>query len=130
MAKKNDNALPQGSLDLMILKTLSSGKKHGYAVARHIQLLSDEVLTVEEGSLYPALHRMEKRGWIVAEWGLSDANRRAKYYSLTRTGRSQLKLEIASWQKMVEAIGKVIAPYPSKQSYTGMGVASLKKLGG
>ncbi len=117
MAKKNENALPQGSLDLLILKTLSAGQKHGYAIARHIQLLSDEVLTIEEGSLYPALHRMEKRGWIAAEWGLSDANRKAKYYALTRKGRSQLKLEIASWQKMVEAIGKVVNPAPSRQSY-------------
>lgn len=119
-ATKTDSPLPQGSLDLLILKTLAAGKKHGYAVARQIQLLSDEFLKVEEGSLYPALHRMEKRGWIVAEWGLSDANRRAKYYQLTKTGRNQLKLEIAAWQKMVEAISKVLAPASSGSRCSGV----------
>ncbi|TWT95946.1 lineage-specific thermal regulator protein [Botrimarina colliarenosi] len=113
MAAKLDSSLPQaplpqGSLDLLVLQTLDGGKKHGYQIARHIQLTSGDVLRVEEGSLYPALHRMERRGWIAAEWGVSDANRRAKYYGLTRTGRAQLKTEVASWRAMVEAIGAVI----------------------
>ncbi|MEM8864489.1 MAG: PadR family transcriptional regulator [Planctomycetota bacterium] len=115
MAKaKNDGNLPQGSLDLLVLKALSAGSKHGYAVARHIQLASEDFLKVEEGSLYPALHRMERRGWIAAEWGLSEANRRAKYYKLTQSGRKQLKVEVAAWRAMVEAIGKVLEPAPAK----------------
>ncbi len=109
MAKtKPENTLPQGSLDLLVLQALDGGSKHGYAIARHILAASDDALRVEEGSLYPALHRMERRGWIAAEWGVSDANRRAKYYTLTRGGRSQLKAEVASWQAMTAAIGKVI----------------------
>ncbi|MEO0531405.1 MAG: PadR family transcriptional regulator [Planctomycetota bacterium] len=108
MAKTTDNALPQGSLDLLVLQTLEGGKRHGYQIARHIQATSDDALRVEEGSLYPALHRMERRGWIAAEWGTSESNRRAKYYGLTRSGRSQLKTEVASWRAMVEAIGKVV----------------------
>ena len=108
MAARPDPPLPQGSLDLLVLQSLEGGKRHGYQIARHIQSTSGDVLRVEEGSLYPALHRMERRGWIAAEWGLSDANRRAKYYGLTRTGRTQLKTEIAGWREMVEAIGKVI----------------------
>lgn len=108
MPSKNENALPQGSLDLLVLQALDGGQKHGYQIARHIQLASDDALRVEEGSLYPALHRMERRGWIAAEWGLSESNRRAKYYQLTRSGRGQLKTEIASWREMVTAIGKVI----------------------
>jgi len=103
-----DNALPQGSLDLLVLQALDGGQKHGYQIARHIHLTSDDVLRVEEGSLYPALHRMERRGWIEAEWGLSEANRRAKYYRLTRSGRTRLKTEVASWRAMAAAIGKVI----------------------
>ena len=91
MAKTQDNALPQaplpqGSLDLLVLQTLEGGKRHGYQIARHIQATSDDALRVEEGSLYPALHRMERRGWIAAEWGTSESNRRAKYYGLTPLG--------------------------------------------
>lgn len=108
MASSNDQALQQGSLDLLVLQTLAGGKRHGYQIARHIQATSDDALRVEEGSLYPALHRMERRGWIAAEWGLSESNRKAKYYGLTRSGRSQLKTEVASWREMVEAIGKVV----------------------
>ncbi|QDT68276.1 lineage-specific thermal regulator protein [Planctomycetes bacterium MalM25] len=108
MAAKSDANLPQGSLDLLVLQALDGGPKHGYQIARHILSASDDALRVEEGSLYPALHRMERRGWIAAEWGVSESNRRAKYYRLTRSGRSQLKVEVASWREMAEAIGKVI----------------------
>ncbi|MEQ8846437.1 PadR family transcriptional regulator [Botrimarina sp.] len=108
MADRRDTPLPQGSLDLLVLQTLDGGPKHGYQIARHIFSASGDLLRVEEGSLYPALHRLERRGWVVSEWGQSEANRRAKYYRLTRNGRSQLKTEVASWRAMAEAIGKVI----------------------
>lgn len=108
MPAKSDQGLPQGSLDLLVLQALEGGQKHGYQIARHIHVASDDALRVEEGSLYPALHRLERRKWIAAEWGLSESNRRAKYYRLTRAGRSQLKEEIAAWRAMVEAVGKVI----------------------
>ncbi|MEN0110695.1 MAG: PadR family transcriptional regulator [Planctomycetota bacterium] len=104
--KRSD--LPQGSLDLLVLQALDGGQKHGYQIARHIHSASDEALRVEEGSLYPALHRMERRGWIEAEWGVSESNRRAKYYRLTRSGRDQLQTEVDGWREMVIAIGKVI----------------------
>lgn len=114
MASKKEQNLLQGSLDLLILNALSGGAKHGYGVARHIQAASDEFLKIEEGSLYPALHRMERRGWIAAEWGTSEANRRAKYYRLTRTGKAQLKVEVAAWRDMAEAIGKVLGAAPTR----------------
>ena len=102
------NELVQGTLDMLILKTLSGGAMHGYAIARRIQQASDDFLKVEEGSLYPALHRMERRGWIEANWGLSEANRKAKYYGLTASGRAQLKVAAKSWARIVEAIGGVM----------------------
>jgi len=102
-------ALLPGTLDLLILKTLSVGSNHGYGIARRIHEASEEVLTVEEGSLYPALHRLEKRGLIRAEWRRSDANRRAKYYSLTADGRRDLRRETASWRELSAAIGRVLA---------------------
>src|ERR671937_384917 len=95
--------LLQGTLDLLILKTLSWGPAHGYAVARWIQQLTGDVLRVGEGSLYPALHRLEERGWITAEWQRSDNNRRAKFYQLTARGRQQLKSETATWERFTEA---------------------------
>jgi PadR family transcriptional regulator, regulatory protein PadR len=101
--------LLQGTLDMMILKTLSPGPNHGYGIARRIRQVSDEVLTVEEGSLYPALHRLEKRGYVRSEWQRSDANRRAKYYTLTRSGTARLKAETAEWQQLATAIGKVMS---------------------
>jgi transcriptional regulator len=101
--------LLQGTLDLLILKTLSWGPAHGYAVARWIQQLTGEVLTVGEGSLYPALHRLEEREWIASEWQLSEHNRRAKFYRLTTKGRQQLRAEAATWGKMVEAVAKVLS---------------------
>ena len=100
--------LLQGTLDLLILKALSWGPAHGYAVARWLEQLTDNVLLVGEGSLYPALHRLEGRGWIESEWRLSERNRRAKFYRLTARGRQQLKVEAASWSAFVQAVGKVL----------------------
>jgi transcriptional regulator len=98
-----------GTLDLLVLKTLLRGPMHGYSIAESIQQTSDDVLRVEEGSLYPALHRLERRGWVDAEWGLSENNRRAKYYRLTRTGRKQLAVEVADWARLSAAIARVLA---------------------
>ncbi|MCB0713152.1 MAG: PadR family transcriptional regulator [Ignavibacteriae bacterium] len=100
--------LLQGTLDMLILQTLNEGKKHGYAIVRHIQSVTNEVLSVEEGSLYPALHRMEGKGWIVSEWGLSENNRRAKYYQLTRSGSKQLEEQVLTWERFAEATAKVL----------------------
>jgi PadR family transcriptional regulator PadR len=100
--------LLQGTLDLLVLKTLHAGPLHGYAIAQRIQQRSDDVLTVEEGSLYPALYRMEEKGWIAAAWGKSENNRRAKYYSLTRTGRRQLQEETVFWERISRAITLVL----------------------
>src|SRR5215217_1607663 len=100
--------LLQGTLDLLILKTLTVEARHGYAIAQRIQQRSDDVLVVEEGSLYPALYRMEEKGWIAAEWGKSENNRRAKFYSLTRTGRKQLEQEKAIWERVHRAITLVL----------------------
>jgi len=106
--KQDKTELMPGTLDLLVLRSLRTGAKHGYAIARHIQETSDGYLSVEEGSLYPALHRMERRGWIRAEWGLSETKRKAKYYELTAAGRTQLKLKAKSWQSLVEAIAGVL----------------------
>ncbi|HEY9427203.1 MAG TPA: PadR family transcriptional regulator [Gemmatimonadaceae bacterium] len=100
--------LLQGTLDLLVLKTLSWGPAHGYAIARWIQQLTGQVLDVGEGSLYPALHRLEERGWVKSEWQLSPNNRRAKFYQLTTRGRQQLRTETASWTEFVDAVGKVL----------------------
>ncbi len=107
--------LLQGTLDLLVLRTLRGGAKHGYAIAHHIQETSDGYLQVEEGSLYPALHRMEQRGWIEAEWGLSESKRKAKYYQLTSAGRAQLKAKARSWQLLVNAIAGVLGA-PAKEA--------------
>lgn len=101
--------LLQGTLDVLILKTLSWGPRHGYAVARWLHDTSDDVLRVEEGALYPALHRLEHRGWIESEWGLSENNRRAKYYQLTAQGRQQLRVKSNSWARYASAVTKVLA---------------------
>jgi PadR family transcriptional regulator PadR len=98
----------QGALDLLILKTLARGALHGYAVAQRIQQVSDEVLRVEEGSLYPALHRMEQADWISAEWRVTGTGRRAKYYKLTATGRQQLAREEEAWGRVAGAVAKVL----------------------
>ena len=108
MAKQSQVDLVQGTLDMLVLRALQGEPAHGFAIARHILAASSEHLRVEEGSLYPALHRMERRGWIESEWGLSEANRRAKYYRLTSSGRKQLKAEVARWNRMVEAIDAVL----------------------
>jgi PadR family transcriptional regulator, regulatory protein PadR len=109
MSEDNERIeLVQGTLDMLILKTLAVGPQHGYAIASRIQQASSEFLKVEEGSLYPALHRMERRGWIEAEWGLSEAKRKAKYYRLTATGRAQLKVAAQNWRRVVEAIASVM----------------------
>jgi PadR family transcriptional regulator len=100
--------LLQGTLDLLMLKTLSWGPAHGYALARWIERLTGQVLQVGEGSLYPALHRLEEREWIESEWRVSENNRKAKFYRLTARGRQQLRTETASWTQFVEAIGKVL----------------------
>ena len=108
--ERKKTELVQGTLDMLILRTLTAGKMHGYAVAQRIQQVSRDALVVEEGSLYPALHRMERRGWISHEWGLSDSNRRAKYYRLTAPGRKQLSAEKKRWNRFVEAIAEVMNP--------------------
>jgi PadR family transcriptional regulator, regulatory protein PadR len=107
MGKPNADVL-QGTLDLLILKTLARGPQHGYGIVVHVQQVSDEVLRVEEGSLYPALHRIEQAGWIKSEWGTSGNNRRAKYYSLTAAGRKQLEKEEENWGKLTRAVAKVL----------------------
>ena len=100
--------LLQGTLDLLILKTLSWGSTHGYGIARWIQDTTGDVLQIEEGSLYPALHRLEKRGWVASEWGASENNRRAKYYNLTSLGRRQLQSEASSWAAFSTAVSRVL----------------------
>lgn len=111
MNKKNSDLL-QGTLDMLILQVLTLGAMHGYAIVRRIQQISDDVLQVEEGSLYPALHRMEQKGWIEAEWGASENNRRAKYYQLTRAGRRQLQEEVSVWERLSNATSKVLQIAP------------------
>ncbi len=98
----------QGTLALLVLKTLARGAMHGYGITLHIQRVSSDVLRVEEGSLYPALHRMEQDGWISAEWGMSENNRRARYYRLTATGRKQLAEEEKNWTRLTQAVASVL----------------------
>ncbi len=100
--------LLQGTLDLLILKVLNGGAQHGFGIAQRIHVLSQEVLTVEEGSLYPALYRLEEKGWIDSEWGQSENNRRARFYSLTNAGRKQLATEQQSWDRLATAIAQVL----------------------
>ena len=106
MGKPTD--LVQGTLDLLILKTISLEPMNGWAIAKRIHQISNEVLQVQQGSLYPALHRLEHQGWIQAEWSESENNRKAKYYSLTAAGRKQLKNELANWDRLSNAIGLVV----------------------
>jgi PadR family transcriptional regulator, regulatory protein PadR len=98
----------QGTLDLLILRTLQGEPMHGWAISDRIQQVSQDVLQVNQGSLYPALHRLEHRGWIEAEWGVSELGRRAKYYRLTASGRRQLAVEASEWERMITAIGRVL----------------------
>ena len=106
MAKSTD--LVQGTLDLLILKTISLEPKHGWAIAKRIQQVSGEALQVQQGSLYPALHRLEQQGWIAAEWRPTETGRMAKFYSLTRAGRSQMKRELSNWIRLSAAINLVV----------------------
>ena len=106
--ERSDGTLVQGTLDMLILKALSRGAMHGYGISQWIQQISDEVLRVEEGSLYPALHRLELDGVIDAEWGQSENNRRAKFYRLTAVGRKRLSTEASEWRRVVEAIARVM----------------------
>jgi PadR family transcriptional regulator, regulatory protein PadR len=106
MGKPSD--LVQGTLDLLILKTISTAPKHGWAIAKRIQQISREVLQVQQGSLYPALHRLELRGWIKSKWGETETGRRARFYSLTAAGRAQLETETANWDRLSAAIDLVV----------------------
>ena len=101
--------LLQGTLDLLVLKTLALGPMHGWGISQHIQQVSNDVLQVQQGSLYPALHRLEQRGWIRARWGASENNRRARYYELTRAGKKQLAQETANWETLAAAVAQVLA---------------------
>jgi len=100
--------LPQGTLDLLILKTVALGPQHGWAISQRVQQISRDVLRIQEGSLYPALHRLERRGWLKARWGASENNRRAKYYELTAAGRKQLETEKSAWRKLTVAVAHVL----------------------
>jgi transcriptional regulator len=100
--------LPQGTLDLLILKALALEPLHGWGVSERLQQISQEALQVQQGSLYPSLHRLERRGWIKAEWKITENNRKAKYYALTRTGRKQLETEAAAWRKLSAVVGHVL----------------------
>lgn len=110
MSSKSRVELLQGTLDLLILRTLQSGPSHGHAIGKHIQRTTDEMLQVETGSLYPALHRLEAQGWIDASWEISDKGKRAKYYRLTAAGKKQLATERSRWEQLSRAIGMVLNP--------------------
>jgi len=106
--KPTKSDLLQGTLDLLILRTLAAGDMHGWGIAQRLQQISQDVLQVNQGSLYPALYRLEQRGWIEAAWGDTENNRRAKYYSLTKSGRKQLAEETASWERIATAVTRVL----------------------
>jgi PadR family transcriptional regulator, regulatory protein PadR len=105
--------LLQGTLDMLILRTLQWGARHGHGIGQAIRSQSDDLLKVETGSLYPALHRLEKHGWLKSEWGVSEANQRARYYRLTAAGRAQLSRERDRWSQLVDAIGRFMRPAPA-----------------
>ena len=100
--------LPQGTLDLLILRTLALGPQHGWAISERVQQVSSDVLQIQQGSLYPALHRLERRGWIKSNWGISDNNRRAKFYELTPAGKKQLTVETENWRKLTVAVTQIL----------------------
>lgn len=100
--------LPQGTLDLLILKAVALEPQHGWAISERLHHISSEALLIRQGSLYPALHRLERRGWIKARWGASDNNRRAKYYELTRNGRAQLEAQTMAWRKLAATVGQIL----------------------
>jgi transcriptional regulator len=107
MAKRKPD-LPQGTLDMLVLKALSLGPMHGFGIGQRIRQLAEDMLTVEEGTLYPALYRIEERGWIKSEWGVSENNRRARFYRLTRAGRKQLHVEESNWEYLSVAVRKIL----------------------
>lgn len=116
MATTPDNSrleLLQGTLDMLILRTLTWGPQHGHGIGQAIRSQSDDLLRVETGSLYPALHRLERHGWLKSEWGVSEANQRAKYYQLTTAGKAQLAREQDRWSQLVHAIGRIMNPAPA-----------------
>lgn len=100
--------LPQGTLDLLILRTLALGPQHGWGISERVQQISSDVLRIQQGSLYPALHRLERRAWVKARWGTSENNRRAKFYELTKSGRRQLELEKDAWRKLTTAVDQIL----------------------
>jgi len=106
--------LVQGTLDMLILKALTWGSMHGYGITRWLEQTTDAALQVEEGSLYPALHRMAKRGWVKSEWGVSENNRRAKYYTLTPAGRQHLQREAQTWELFTRVVGSVLSAHPAR----------------
>jgi PadR family transcriptional regulator, regulatory protein PadR len=108
--EKSRTVLLQGTLDLLILRTLVFGPQHGQGIARTIQQQSEDVLLVDHGSLYPALQRLEEQGWIAAAWGISENNRKARFYTLTKTGRRQLAQETSQWRRLAGAIGRILGP--------------------
>ena len=109
LTRKHNNDRLQGTLDLLVLKTLAArGPTHGYAITLHIEQISEDVLRLEEGSLYPALHRMTQAGWLRSEWGASENNRRARYYSITHAGRKQLAEEERNWAQLTDAVARVL----------------------
>jgi PadR family transcriptional regulator len=118
MTKSRDDGrleLLQGTLDMLILRTLQWGPRHGHGIGQAIRVQSDDLLKVETGSLYPALHRLMKRGWLKGEWGVSEAHQRARYYRLTATGKAQLSRERDRWSLLVDAIGRVLNPAPASK---------------
>jgi transcriptional regulator len=119
MAKQPDEQrleLLQGTLDMLVLRILQWGPQHGHGIGQAIRAQSDELLKVETGSLYPALHRLVKRGWLKSEWGVSEANQRARYYRLTAAGKAQLSRELNRWSQLVDAIGRIMSPAPASKS--------------
>lgn len=109
MARNTRTDLLQGTLDMLILRTLALGPQHGWGISQRIQQVSQDVLQVNQGSLYPALHRLELQGWIASDWGVSDSNRQAKFYRLTRTGQKQLRAETAQWERITAAVARVMS---------------------
>ncbi len=112
MPRDTRTDLLQGTLDLLVLKTLALGPQHGWGLSQRIQQISQDVLRVNQGSLYPALHRLEEQGWVASEWGVSESNREAKFYRLTRRGQRQLEIETANWERVAGAVGRVLQASP------------------
>ena len=110
MASSEKIGVLQGTLDMLILKSLQAGPRHGYQITNWLELTSQKAFCIEEGSLYPALHRMERKGWIESEWGTSESNRKAKFYKLTKSGRLQLAHQVSAWDALSQAIGFIVHP--------------------